>query len=99
MATFTNIKLYQLTNVTYLFFRYDYMKEKGFPITLDNYKCVYEKVLLNSNVSDIDLMNKLYEVFQFVHPYKGHSVSVSDIFQINDNYYYVESFGFKKLDF
>lgn len=93
-----NYTIYQLKKYDYLFFSYDYMKKKGFEISLDNYRKVYSNQI-ESVGTDIDILNHLYTKFQFTKPegYKGHSLSVSDIVQIDDKYYYVDSYGFVEL--
>lgn len=46
------------------------------------------------------LLEMILEDFNVNHPkdFKGRSLSVSDIVQLNDNYYFCDRFGWKKLD-
>lgn len=98
-----NIRLYQVNkqNENILFMRYDFLKQMNIKVDVNKmYNKVYEKAFeskSNVPIPHIDLLNKLYEIFQFCHPYKGHSVSVSDIIAIDNFYYYVDSFGFKLI--
>ncbi len=66
------------------------------------YTCVYESdIEVEESTSDFSVLNKLFETFNLNHPsdFKGHSLSVSDVVQINDINYYVDSFGFEKLNY
>ena len=93
-----NIIIHQLKNVDYLFFGYDYMTKHNFPIDLNNYYEVYN-FTMESDKKDIDLLNELYTIFQFAKPegYKGHSLSVSDIIELDGTCHYVDRIGFVKL--
>lgn len=86
---------------------YDRLKDKNFDSIIKN----YEKVATISNFdiseynSDEDILEAIYVAgnngtlskdFELSHNIR--SLSVSDIIQINDNYYYVDSVGFKKLN-
>lgn len=64
------------------------------------YDLVYQGNTACRNLEDV------FEVFNLHHPkdYRGHSLSVSDIVrvighkEIEDGYYFCDSFGWKKLD-
>ena len=72
----------------------------GEPIRMSDYKKVYTYTH-KSNVRDEQkVLNEVYQMFNISHPedFKGHSLSVSDIVQINGTPYYVDDYGFKKID-
>lgn len=85
----------------YLFSRLSLLEKLGLKVELKNYKSVYTDVREIPSDDNIDFLEALYSEFQGVKPkgYKGHSLSVSDIIQIDETYYYCDSFGFKKLNF
>lgn len=92
-----NVKIYQMENGDNLFMSYDFAMKHG-GISFDNYEMIYEMNMVN-NHEIYQTLNMIFEKFNLYHPsdYKGRSLSVSDIVEINGNKYYVDSFGFKKL--
>lgn len=76
--------------------------EKDFNI--NDYEVIYkgniEKEDLNQVVQIEDYLEHLFYVFNMQHPvdFKGHSLSVSDIIELDNDLYYVDSFGFKKIE-
>lgn len=70
------------------------MKDEG-KVDASIYRCVFDG---NINATDLE---KVFEVLNTEHVvgYNGHSLSVSDIVDIeNDGCYFCDSFGFKKLE-
>lgn len=70
--------------------------------SFDNYNKVYENDLNNWDVNetnDITILDIIYSIFNGRHPedYKGHSISVSDIIEINNKFYFCDSFGWKDI--
>jgi len=47
-----------------------------------------------------DTLEGLYMTFNVNHPsdFKGHSLSVSDVIELDDKHYYCDSFGFKRIN-
>ena len=47
------------------------------------------------------VLNDLFEMFNINRPddFKGWSLSVSDIIQLNDKLYFCDTFGWKELDY
>lgn len=91
------VNIYQLTeeNADKMFKGYN-----GKPIQMSDYKKVYTYTH-KSNVRDEQkALNEVYQMFNISCPedFKGHSLSVSDIVQINGTPYYVDRFGFAKID-
>ena len=83
-----------IRNCEYAFSHYDWCKDK---INLDDYEVVYEGELECSEISDA--LEELFEIFNVRHPedFKGRSMSVSDIVEIEGKNYYCDAFGWKKL--
>ena len=88
-------KIYQLLPKyrTLLFEKYDENK-----FSIDNYKQVYDgNIDAEENV--IGTLEKIYSMFNMYRPnnFKGHSLSVSDVVELNGEKYYVDRIGWKKL--
>ena len=87
-----------------LFLDYDYVKDN---FDFNNYKQVYEdqnfcKVNRFSTIieENDDVLNYIFEKFNrgnYPETYNGHSLSVSDIVELDGVRYYVDGFGFVKL--
>lgn len=87
----------------YKFIDYDTIKKEHKNINIDDYHEAYKGTL-----DDIEMvgnaeriLDKIYYKFNMDEKpkdYKGHSLSVSDIIKLGDELYFVDSFGFKKLD-
>ena len=95
-------KLYQIkkqlvSTGTYLFMSYDFAKNHGFDIR--DYEVVYEGEVEKGRYIE-DTLENIFVKFNINRPedFKGHSLSVSDIVQINGHFYYVDNFGFKVID-
>ena len=96
------IKIYQINPDRdinkVMFMPYKFVKEFDFSI--------YDEVWSGDEPDGCDSLDGIFEVFNLNHPqdFKGHSLSVSDIVQIDSSdqerngYYYCDSFGWKKLD-
>ena len=69
-----------------------YMPYEEGKVNLEDYKLVYEGETDEWNLDEI------YYKFQFpVTGFKGHSLSMSDIIELNGTKHYVDTFGFVKL--
>lgn len=77
------------------------LDESSIKVDINDYICVYEGEYNRSKKNIIGILENLYEIFNINRPsdYHGASMSVSDIIVLDDEYYYCDSFGFKKLDF
>lgn len=62
---------------------------------------VYEIPDYESKKKDMPVLNDLFEMFNINRPddFKGWSLSVSDIIQLNDKLYFCDTFGWKELDY
>ena len=88
-------KIYQLLPMYHdlLFEKYDNTE-----FNIENYKQVYDgNIDAEENV--IGTLEKIYLMFNLSKPndFCGHSLSVSDVVELDKEKYYVERFGWKKV--
>ena len=91
-------KLYQIKdweNNPYIFRGFNTAQKYGF--NLKDYEVVY-----SGEVPDDDVEKVLEDFFTLFNVYRpqdftGRSMSISDIIELDGEYYYTESFGFKKI--
>ena len=88
-------KIYQLlpTYHNLLFEKYDNTE-----FNIENYKQVYDgNIDAEENV--IETLEKIYLMFNLSKPndFHGHSLSISDVVELDGEKYYVERFGWKKV--
>lgn len=69
----------------------------GFNIT--DYKEVYSSELQTTIENKDELLEQIFEKFNLNHPedFHGHSLSVSDVVIIDNEIYFCDSFGWKKV--
>ena len=67
---------------------------------LKDYKKVYEGDIGGEDDTISSLLEDIYTIFNTARPedFTGHSVSIADVIYINDNFFYVDSIGYIKLD-
>lgn len=73
------------------------LKQMGIEVDLKNYNDVYKG---ESNLTDrFDLLEALFDEFNTDHPkdFRGRSMSVSDIVQLDDRYYFCDSVGWQQV--
>jgi hypothetical protein len=82
-------------NCSYLFSSFNFAQQKGFSIY--DYEVIYEGEIEDYSIEYT--LEKLFDIFNMYHPedFRGHSMSVSDIVELNGEYYYCEHIGFKKI--
>ena len=90
-----NYKIYQLKNKDLLFLPYIESK-----FDFNNYKEVYSGTLENISDNIFENLENIYRKFNIAHPedFVGHSLSVSDLVEINNELYYCDSFGWTKIN-
>ena len=83
-----------IRNCGYAFMHYNWCKDQ---INLDDYEVVYEGELECSEISEA--LEEVFEIFNIRHPedFKGRSLSVSDIVEVDGENYYCDVAGWKKL--
>ena len=81
----------------YGFRGYDEATDGGGKVEKKNYDIVYEFELESSCELRLD---DIYEIFNIHRPedFHGHSLSVSDVIETDDGFYYCDSIGWKKLN-
>ena len=94
-----SIRQLDITNV--LIFRdYKFTIDQQGKVDIDNYKKVWSGYVKANDLEDI------FEIFNFQHPhgFKGHSLSVSDLVEVDwsdngmeEGVFFVDDFGFKKI--
>lgn len=85
------------------FENYETAKKAKPELNLSNYELVYDDdIRVDDGLSDIQMLDLLYAKFnegsQIPNDFKGHSLSVSDLVNIEGNYYYIQDIGYKQLD-
>ncbi len=85
-----------LKNCDYAFEHYDWCKDK---INLDDYKIVYKSVIIPNEGPIENTLDELFEMFNINRPrdYAGHSLSISDIVELNGDNYFCDALGWVKL--
>lgn len=88
-------KIYQLlpTYHDLLFEKYDNIE-----FNIENYKQVYDGNI-DAEESVIETLEKIYLMFNLSKPndFHGHSLSISDVVELDREKYYVDRFGWKKV--
>jgi hypothetical protein len=103
----TNFKIFQLNNsnearnIKYM--GYDFIQENNLTLSLDLYNEVYTgKIDGRSEWYDNteELCDDIFHKFNMQHPadFKGHSLSTSDIIEIENKYYYCDDYGWVKVN-
>lgn len=92
-----NFKIYQLpveNKAKYM--DYEFVTENGIMPALADYNMVYE-----SEADDSTTLDDLFRKFNVAHPadFKGHSLSVSDIVEMDGKYYYCDDYGWEEVTF
>jgi len=95
-----NYKIKQIKDIRncgYSFEWWDWAKDK---FNIDDYAVVYEGELEDEGKPDTYYLEKLFEIFNINHPedYRGHSLSVSDVVELDGVNYYCDSHGWVKLE-
>ena len=99
-----NFDIYQLKEIPenhgYYFSSLEWIAKYNMKVELSRYNKIYEGSTENTK----DIINILENIYRWsnttIHPndYKGHSISVSDIIKINDEYWYCDNMGWEKLN-
>jgi len=84
-----------IKNCDYAFEWWDWAKSK---FNLNDYEVVYEGDIQGDN--EFAALEELFEMFNIRHPedFRGHSLSVSDVVELDGTNYYCDSAGWKKLE-
>ena len=90
-----------IRNVDYAFMDYEFAQEHGF--TLDDYEVIYQGEIpgiIRNNKDIFICLETLFTLFNTKRPedFHGHSMSVSDLVELDGELYYVDSVGFQKVE-
>lgn len=85
-----------LENCDYVFRRYEIAKPE---FDFSDYKHVYTGVV-QSTGNIFQVLDKIFRILNMEHPddYTGRSLSVSDIVEINNRYFFCDSFGWVEIE-
>lgn len=99
MKTIFNYTIYQLGPESDRFKRWEDLPEGVDTVDLeaDKYQAVYSFKLMGNNAFEV--LDSLYFIFNMARPddFQGHSLSVSDIVMMNDQFYFCSRFGWKEI--
>lgn len=87
--------------LSYKFTSLDVHKQMGTKPEREMYNCIFEGYTIVENESKyLELCEIIYKDSNLHHieGWKGHSMSVSDIIEIEGNFYYCDDIGFVKLE-
>lgn len=78
--------------------KYQHLNKGTEVVSLKNYARIY-KGELKENLSIISALEKLFFIFNVQHPsdFVGHSLSVSDIVEIDSKFYYCQPVGWQEI--
>jgi hypothetical protein len=82
-------------NNPYVFRGFSIAQKKNFSLT--DYEVMYEGEIDGYNLNYT--LEKLFDIFNMSHPedFKGRSMSVSDVVELDGKMYYCDDFGFKEI--
>lgn len=83
------------------FVPFDLMQRMGQHINPHNYIQVYWSQMEEAGRDTHTMLEDLYYTFNMEHPedFRGHSLSVSDVVQLGNRFFYCDSFGWREIDF
>lgn len=99
-----NFKIYQLkqdVNRDYKWAMLKEVKERKLSVKRDNYNEVYAGGIdFKEDKNTYQALSDIHYIFNMDHPesFKGHSLSVSDIVEIEGVNFYCDSFGWKVIE-
>ena len=90
------LQLKDFRKVEYSFMSYNYAKEHDFK--LSDYEVVYEGSIKETET--FKALEDLFTEFNINRPedFKGHSLSMSDVVELDGVYYYCDSFGWEEVE-
>ena len=100
------IKVYQVSesapNSHFLMFSsLDMVEHLELKVSIENYKVVWEGQVEDKGdvMATLDRVFRMLNVGQKPEGYKGHSLSVSDVIEMDGKYYYCDSYTFEEIQF
>lgn len=91
------IRIWQVKKEKLLEFGFLGYDEVSGPVVIDNYDMVYEFEMQSADEWHLD---DLYDIFNMSKPndFTGHSMSASDVVEVDGEFWYCDRIGWKKLD-
>ena len=82
-----------------MFMSWDILNECCGGFDIQDYKEVYAGELQTTIESKDDILEQIFQKFNLNHPedFHGHSLSVSDVVILDNEIYFCDSFGWKKV--
>lgn len=86
-------------NHFYSFMSLDMLKMHNLEFSLDRYRVVYCDNIEGEIIDVHKFLDSLFVKFNINHPedFRGHSLSVSDVVYVNDEYWFCDDYGWKKI--
>lgn len=77
---------------------HDEITEKFGSININDYDKVYSGEIEENDI--FEALERLFTIFNIMRPedFKGHSLSVGDIVELDENFWYCDSFGWKQIE-
>ena len=93
---YTLFQIKDVENCPYVFSGFNFA-QKDNKFSLKDYEVVYSGEIDDYNIEYT--LEKLFEIFNIYHPedFTGRSMSVSDVVELDGEYYYCDHVGFKKI--
>ena len=98
------ITIYQMKETTHKFKSYEWLEKDGVDVVKD-FDNLYNKVYVYNNYTSdtnnvYEVLEDLFCIFNLHHPsdYRGHSLSTSDVIDVDGVKYFCDSVGWKKLN-
>ena len=76
---------------------YEEIKAKYGNVDMNDYDKVYSGEIEENDV--FEALERLFTIFNIMRPedFKGHSLSTGDIVELDENFWYCDSFGWKQI--
>lgn len=83
------------------FMSFELMAAQGRKIDPHNYIQVYWSQMEETGRATVTMLEDLFTMFNVASPedFRGHSLSVSDVVQLGNRFFYCDSFGWREIDF
>ncbi len=99
-----HFKIYQAdksspTGFKILFQPYETLQNENIALSLDDYKRVYEGDFEEKTDCNLPVVEQIFAKFNISRPedFRGHSLSISDIIEIDGSYFFCDRFSFKEV--
>ena len=100
-----NFKIYQVNesaeNARYILFSpLEFVLDNNLGLSLDKYNLIYEgSIEVHEGESNMTVLDNIFTTFNTARlDFTGHSLSVSDIVEMDDKYYYCDSYGWEEVE-